>query len=117
MVVRLTLPWPPSLNTLYRHVGPRVLVSRAGRLFRKKVKAIALENGIIPFSGAVSLTVDLYPPDRRRRDIDNAGGKAILDALQEAGLFADDAQVKHLDIYMRETMPPAGTCRISAEDM
>ena len=31
MTLELELPWPPSVNHYYRHVGPRVLISRDGR--------------------------------------------------------------------------------------
>lgn len=41
-------------------------------------------------SSPVRAVVTWYPPDRRRRDWDNACMKPVLDVLQEAGLLADD---------------------------
>ena len=34
------IPFPPSLNHYYRHVGPRVLSSREGRSYRSRVMAM-----------------------------------------------------------------------------
>jgi Holliday junction resolvase RusA-like endonuclease len=49
--------------------------------------------------------VDAYPPDRRRRDLDNIL-KAILDALQHAGCYADDSQIHALRAIKQEPQPP-----------
>jgi crossover junction endodeoxyribonuclease RusA len=43
-----------------------------------------------------------YPPDHRRRDLDNLA-KAILDALQHAGVYGNDCQVKLLTLAMMDT--------------
>jgi len=42
--------------------------------------------------GPLAIRIDIAPPDERRRDCDNVQ-KAVLDALQHAGLFWDDSQV------------------------
>ncbi|HAC91237.1 MAG TPA: hypothetical protein DCF63_11500 [Planctomycetaceae bacterium] len=39
----------------------------------------------------------MFPPDRRRRDIDNVQ-KALLDALQHGGAYLDDSQIVRLSI-------------------
>jgi len=41
--------------------------------------------------------VEVYPPDNRRRDIDNVQ-KALLDAMQHGGAYADDSQIVRLTI-------------------
>ena len=92
------LPWPPSVNNYYRHVGPRVLISRAGRKYR--TMCVSRLGGLKKLSGRLSLYAELYPPDRRRRDIDNVGGKCLLDSLQASGLFDDDYQIKELHLKM-----------------
>ena len=92
------LPWPPSVNNYYRHVGPRVLISRAGRKYR--TMCVSRLGGLKKLSGRLSLYAELYPPDRRRRDIDNVGGKCLLDSLQASGLFDDDFQIKELHLKM-----------------
>lgn len=45
-------------------------------------------------TGAVSVSVRLNPPDKRRRDLDNAGFKAIIDLLVEHQVIeADDSRI------------------------
>lgn len=39
----------------------------------------------------MELSVTLCPPDKRKRDMDNFAGKALLDALTLAGVWADDS--------------------------
>jgi len=110
------LPWPPSVNHYYRHVGPRVLISRDGRRYREKVVAIIRASSFQPLLGKISLKADFYPPDRRRRDLDNVGGKVLIDTLQAAGLFRDDCQIKHINLEMHDPMPPAGMAHIKVKE-
>lgn len=99
-VVTLTLPWPPSVNSYWRHNRGRTHISTEGRKFRKAVieaallKRNALE-GRGPLSGPLQLTVAAYPPDNRRRDLDNTL-KAMLDGLEHGGIYHDDSQVCRL---------------------
>lgn len=93
------LPWPPTVNTYYRSVGRKVLISEKGRAYRQAVLA---KVGLVrPRPGRLAVTIRLYPPDRRRRDIDNCA-KAILDALQAAGVYEDDCQIDRLTIDRAE---------------
>jgi len=100
-MVEVTLPYPPSVNHYYRRVGHRTLISREGRAFREEVCAILAEAGIKPLSGSLRLQIDVHPPDRRRRDIDNVQ-KALLDALEHGGAYKDDSQIVKLEIEKRE---------------
>lgn len=95
--LRLELPYPPSVNHYYRRVGARTLISREGRAYRRRV-CVALKDVVAePSTGRLRVAVDVHPPDRRRRDLDNAM-KALLDALQHGGAYEDDSQIDHLDI-------------------
>jgi len=92
--VIITLPYPPSINHYWRRVGPRTLISREGRTFRKNVCAL-LGGGAPrkpPAGGRIALAMDAFPPDRRRRDLDNIQ-KPVLDALEHAGVYVDDSQI------------------------
>lgn len=42
--------------------------------------------------GDLMVEIIVYPPDRRKRDIDNIK-KALFDALQYAGLYEDDYKI------------------------
>jgi Holliday junction resolvase RusA-like endonuclease len=96
-LMEFVLPYPPSINHYWRRVGPRTLISREGRRFRERVTAILAALGIEPMSGALAVQVEIYPPDNRRRDIDNVQ-KALLDALQHGGAYTDDSQIVRLSI-------------------
>jgi Holliday junction resolvase RusA-like endonuclease len=99
-VLDLELPYPPSVNHYFRMVGRRVLISREGRAFRGRVCSILAALGVRPLSGPLALEIEVYPPDNRRRDIDNVQ-KALLDALQHGGAYRDDSQVVRLAIEKR----------------
>ena len=99
-MIQLDLPYPPSVNHYWRRVGARTLISRGGRAFRRQVCSILAARGVRPISGALEVTIELYPPDRRRRGVDNAQ-KALLDALAHGGAYHDDSQIEHLDTWKR----------------
>lgn len=107
-MIELELPFPPSVNHYYRRVGPRTLISREGRRFRQRVCAHLAAHGIEPLSGPLRVEIEVYPPDRRRRDIDNVQ-KALLDALQHGRAFEDDGQIMDLRIERRECVPEGRT--------
>jgi crossover junction endodeoxyribonuclease RusA len=106
-MITLELPYPPSVNRYYRHVGFRTLISREGRAYRSTVCAILRRSGLRPMEGTLAVGLDVYPPDRRTRDADNVQ-KSLLDAMQHGGLFRDDSQVKKLLTIMRDTVVPGG---------
>lgn len=96
-MLELELPYPPSVNHYWRRVGARTLISRGGRAFRQTVCSILAAKGVRPLSGPLVVDVTVFPPDRRRRDIDNVQ-KALLDALQHGGAYLDDNQIVRLTI-------------------
>ena len=105
----MTLPYPPSVNHYWRRVGPRTLISREGRTFRTNVCALLAGgsgNGPRkpPSGGRIALAMDAFPPDRRRRDLDNLQ-KPVLDALEHAGVYEDDSQIDLLITRRREVVP------------
>mgnify|MGYP000861819304 FL=1 len=99
------LPWPPSINHYYRNVRGRTIISREGREYRERVGWILRQAHVRQLLKNVHLQVELYPPDKRRRDIDNVQ-KALWDALQDGGLYKDDSQIKCFECRMRKPMPP-----------
>ena len=94
----ISLPWPPSLNHYWRNHHGRMLLSRDGRQYRDEA-ALALKlAGVRSFGSArLAVEVEVRPPDRRRRDLDNLG-KAVLDALTAGGVYDDDSQIDDLRI-------------------
>ena len=101
--MKLQLPFPPSVNTYWRapNNGPlagRHLISAAGRKYQSDACAAIIEQLRRlpkPSAEAAAVEIILYPPDARRRDIDNYN-KALFDALTHAGVWEDDSQVKRM---------------------
>jgi len=103
----LDLPYPPSVNHYWRRVGARTLISRGGRRYRTDVCAALAADSAAPMEGRLAVRVVVRPPDRRRRDLDNIG-KALLDALEHAGAYRDDAQIDRLLLERGEVVPLGG---------
>lgn len=106
------LPYPPSLNTYYRHVGNKVLISAKGRDYRTNVMAcLQLRKKLMAPEGRLCLTINVHPPDARRRDLDNVQ-KAVLDALMHSGIYEDDSLIDRIIITRKEIIRPHGLLRI-----
>lgn len=108
-MVVIQLPWPPSVNTMWRtpRTGPlagRTMLSKEGRDYRKAVEqAVMLQ--CVPKVGDAKVAVDIEVrmPDKRRRDLDNLP-KAVLDGLTHAALWHDDSQIDDLRVWRSDRM-------------
>jgi crossover junction endodeoxyribonuclease RusA len=58
--------------------------------------------------------MDAFPPDRRRRDLDNLA-KPTLDALEHAGVYEDDSQIDLL-IIRRQDVVHGGRLEVSVTE-
>ena len=85
--MKLILPFPPSVNTYWRHPNKgafagKSLISEAGRKFQSAACAAIVEQLRRlpkPTSAPASVEIVLFPPDNRIRDLDNYN-KALFDA-------------------------------------
>ena len=111
----IDLPYPPSVNHYWRRVGARTLISLKGRRYRDRVASILALRRVQPMTGSLAVRVTVHPPDRRRRDLDNAM-KALLDALEHGGAYEDDSQIDHLDIR-RGSVVPEGKVAVRIEQL
>lgn len=91
--LQFTLPYPPSVNQLYK-TNPRtgrVYLSKAGKDYKKAVK-MAIKWKDKPIDKPIKLKMYKYVPDRRKRDSDNLN-KILWDSLTFSGLIKDDSLI------------------------
>lgn len=102
------LPFPPSVNHYWRMVsmrhGCRMLISREGRAYREAVVSALAAAGARAQDGRLDVSIVASPPDRRRRDLDNAL-KSLLDSVGHGGAYHDDSQIDHLEIWRGAVVP------------
>lgn len=104
--VELTLPYPPSVNH-YKTIG-RMVKTKSGKTLQMRVNsrkttqyftdvwaAIHCQCVQSFHDATISMEVDVYPPDKRKRDLDGCL-KVLLDAMQHGGLYDDDHQIARL---------------------
>ena len=111
----LNLPYPPSVNSYWLTSGRRKFLSTRGREFKQAVAEYVIEHNV-PKLGLRKLSVDiiLRPRGKKIMDVDNCA-KAILDSLQDAGVFYDDSQVWKLTIE-RGIPRKGGGCVVMIND-
>lgn len=105
--LRFVLPYPPSLNRIWRaivtrrngKIVARILLSLDGRAYRRKVIAHVAQLDLPALPGGARLALHLHAcaPDRRKRDLSNIP-KSLEDALTHAQLWADDSLIDDLRV-------------------
>jgi len=106
------LPWPPSINHYWRHVGKMTLISSEGRKYRKAVVGSGAPHEL---EGRLAMLILIAPPDRRRRDVDNIQ-KPLLDALEHAGAYGNDGNIDLL-ITDRDEVVKGGCVVVCVEEL
>lgn len=103
--IEFELPYPPSINNYYGRYKNRTFLKKEVRDYRDTV-LISLKNRLETFGDKkVIAEIDLYRPDRRRRDIDNVL-KCVLDIGQLLGVYDDDSQVVTMLVSKKEIIKP-----------
>ncbi len=117
-MITLTLPYPPSVNIYWRYHHKGVHLNPKGRAYRTLVTAHCYERfGLnAPLRGRLKVIIDAYPPDARLRDLDNIQ-KPLLDALEFAQVFLNDAQIDRLVTQRQSVTPPKGHLIVTLEEI
>lgn len=114
--LNLTIPFPPSVNTYWGFKGSRRFLTSRATLFKGFVKTEFVRSGHEGFANKrLQITLELYPPDKRVRDIDNVV-KSTLDALCQCGVFDDDGQIDVLHVE-RKNVIKWGAAKIIVESL
>ena len=119
--ITLELPWPPSVNH-YKKVGGLIRTTN-GRLYQQRTNTDATKKfyfdvyvkskmvmGLEWVKSSRSTTIAyeiyvyLYPPNKRRYDLDN-GLKVLLDGLVRAHVINDDSQITRLTVEKCPMIP------------
>lgn len=108
-MIRLNLPYPPSVNSYWLTSGKRKYISKRGVVFKSDVAQIVSQ--LDGFGDQpVEVSIILFPRDKRLLDIDNCC-KAILDSLQ-GYIYNDDQQVWKLSVERGEKIKGGG-CEVT----
>lgn len=116
IIAPLVLPWPnPKLSPNYRqhkHWGAQSAAKKKARRQAAKLARVAGWDRAQWPDGELAVWIDYFPPDRRRRDVDNllASSKASLDGIADAIGVNDRNFVPHP--YLRDEIYERGMVRI-----
>jgi crossover junction endodeoxyribonuclease RusA len=99
------LPYPVglSVNSVWKRSRRGIYLNPKVKLYREKAKEIL--EGCKKFGDKkINLAINMFPPDKRPRDIDNIL-KVTLDTLQHADVFNNDSQIVSLLIIKKDPIP------------
>lgn len=104
--IMLRLPWPPSVNRLWRMGKGNWYSTKIYSDYKELIRYVIFKAKSPKFNDydVLRLTLLLTPPDKRKRDIDGCL-KATLDSLQDALVYKDDNQIKSLHVEMMPKDP------------
>lgn len=101
----IALPYPPTGNHSVKHAGGRHWLTAGAKKYRDDVcLMVRAQNAATGFLERLRVVCEIYPPDRRRRDMDNAW-KSAGDALTHAGVWKDDFQIEDLRLVRMDPHP------------
>ena len=101
----LYLPWPPTINDYYgtNSYGARFIKQKARKFREACEKALHEQYPHAILADRLLVEVVEFPPDRRKRDLDNYM-KGLLDGCTVGKLWIDDSIIDQLFIYRGEVV-------------
>lgn len=97
--MEFSVDYPPSVNNYWRrsqHGGMHL--TKEARSYKQTVKGQLKAAKVGKLTGKIKGVFKVYPPDNRRRDLDNVM-KALLDAME--GIAFDDDYQLHVMVIER----------------
>lgn len=91
MITHFALPFPVSVNSVWKAWHNRIVLCPKAREYRELVTRIAKTVGNGPYMVPVALHYLVFFPDQRDRDLANLD-KVMTDGIVKAGLLVDDSR-------------------------
>ena len=114
----LVLPWPPSVNRIWRAIAGRVVLSEAARRYGVKLANALPPGPVDPLRGRLSVTMLMCPPvnlKNRAHDIANRE-KVMMDGLTKQRVWLDDSQIDMM-LIMRGAPCDAGRVEMLIQEI
>jgi crossover junction endodeoxyribonuclease RusA len=105
VTLQLRLPFPPSVNRIWRALGVRVVLSAEARAWKKAAVNVLPTGRVVPLRGRLRVTLLLCAPAKLRNkpwDVFNRE-KLLCDLLTAQRVWIDDSQIDH-GIVLRGTV-------------
>lgn len=102
--IKLRLPFPPSLNRIWRAVAGRVVLSKLARQWTNDAPAYLPSGRVVPLKGRLRVDLTLCAPAKLRGtdwDVMNRE-KLLCDLLTKQRVWLDDSQVDSFHIERGE---------------
>lgn len=97
---------------MWKHAGGKHYLTKQANQYYSHVRGVvALQAKVVNINCDIEVRCVLNPPDKRRRDLDNAW-KVIADSLTKAGVWQDDKFIRKLTLEWGEVRP-GGTVAIT----
>lgn len=104
-ILRFELPYPPSINHYYLRTSTGIVLGAKGKTYRRDVYFLLHKyRGYYGKDKRLAVTLNIFPPDKRIRDLDNLT-KAILDSMEHANVYENDNQIDMLTVIRRQRVP------------
>lgn len=103
------MPWPPSVNRIWRAFGGRIILSMQARAYAKAAAAALPKGRVEPMTGRLLVWLTMHPPAKLARgkqawDIANRE-KCLCDVLTKQRVWLDDSQIDAMVILRGEPSP------------
>ena len=95
--IDVEVDWPPSANNNWMIRRGRFVKTNEAACYKRLIGNLSYTWEKITFLKDIEVSIKAYPPDNRKRDIDNLL-KITLVALQETHLFENDEQIRKITI-------------------
>lgn len=105
--IRFRLPFPPSVNGLFRNFIRGRVKTGQYKKWIKEAFIVFEKQTFFRLPGRVTIKILLFRPDKRKRDLDNYV-KALLDFLVAQGVIEDDSTVQSLMVAWAKEIKKEG---------